>query len=144
MRVLNKLIYTNSYTIPTDSTQEIYIPETLFNEYIINKETNVQYIIYFSTNHFNFTILNIKRVILINQFRGRNNFFHSLLNFDFIKENNSIFLKDIKEKMYRIYIPSIFDISKPPEFLIMTIQNTDTLNNLDIYLELRELNAILL
>jgi hypothetical protein len=138
MRILNKLIYADSYIIPANSIQEIHIPNRFFNEYIINNDYS----------HENFDIQNIKRVILIKRIGGgsgtRNIFFYSLINFDFIKENKSIFLKDIKEKTYRIYIPDVFNISDPIEFLTMTIQNTDSLNNLNIYLELRELNAVLL
>lgn len=147
MKVLNKLIYADSYTIPANSTQEIFIPNLPLDEYIINKDANVQYIIYFTSSHTNFDILNIKRAILINRSMGpfgfTNTYFYSLINFEFVKEKKSILLKDIKEKMFRIYTRSI-DISNPAEFLTITIQNTDTLSDLDIYFELRELNAVLL
>jgi len=150
MKILNKLIYSRSYTIPANSTQKITIPdETYFDEYIINKDANVQYIIYFTYSHEDFNIQYIKRAILINRIMGnfsgaRNIFFYSLLDFDFIKENNSILLKDIKNKMFRIYVPNTVVLSDPPEFLIMEIQNTSLTYDLDIYLELRELNAVLL
>jgi len=151
MRVLNKLIYADSYTIPKSSTKEIHIPQNFFNEYIINKDNNAQYIIYFDYSHENFDILNIKRAILIKNRKEKieeeeeeeNIFFYSLIDFDFIKENKSILLKDIKEKMYRIYKAEETNISNPSEFLIITIQNKE-FSTLNIYLELRELSAVLL
>jgi succinyl-CoA synthetase beta subunit len=148
MKVLNKLIYRNNYTIKANSIDKIFIPSSPpFDEYIINKDANVQYIIYLTYSHGNFNIQNIKRAILINQAilpRGgfSNTYFYSLINFDFIKEDYSILLKDIKEKMYRIYYQNNATILNPNEFLVMEIQNTDALNELSIYLELRELNAI--
>jgi hypothetical protein len=147
MRVLNKLIYSRTYII-RHLEEEIIFPESILDEYIIKKDANVQYIIHYETDTSNFDILNIRRVILIKQIRSStgtlNIFFYSPIDFDIIKEYNSIFLKNLKEKMFRIYFPNEPDVSNPPEYLSIKIRNDNYPLPFEIYFELRELTAVLL
>ena len=148
MKILNKLIYADIYRINPLSTQEITIPkQPPFNEYIINKDKNTQYIIFIDYNLRNFNINNIKRKILIKKDREDNEgdeyFFTSLINFNFFKEDNSIFLKNIKKTMYRLYMPEISSVNNPSEYISLNITNLET-DYLIIYLEFRELTAVLL